>query len=76
VGTTRSSTSTDFVVVEIGHQHAGNGAAQEAFDGRDVFLLFRTHQREGVAQGMEPPRAADPVDIVLGGVRHVVVDDV
>ena len=64
------------LVVEVGQDHARDRLAEEALDGRQVLRLLGRHQREGVAQRVDAARATDAVHVVLGRVRHVVVDDV
>ena len=45
-------------------------------DGAQVGLLVGRHEGERVARQLGPGRPADAVDVVVGDVRHVEVDDV
>ena len=63
-------------VVEARHRDAGQALADLALDGGEVRRLFRRYEREGVARHLGARRAAHAVDVVLGHVGDVEVDDV
>jgi len=41
-----------------------------------LLLFLRSDEGEGVPDGVDASGPADPMDVILGGVRHVVVDHV
>src|SRR3989338_3604930 len=55
---------------------ARNFLPDEVLDRRDLLGVLTGHDGEGVPHALGAARAADPVNVVLGMVRHVVVDDV
>src|SRR5690606_15736398 len=63
-------------VVETLEFELGNLLPDEALDVAEVVEIFRRDKGEGVADGLCPAGAADAVHVVLGLLRHVVVDDV
>ena len=63
-------------VIEIFQIHARDFLADEAFDGEDVAGVLGGHDGEGVAAGLGAAGAPDAMDVILGMLRHVVVDDV
>ena len=63
-------------VVELGNRHAGKALSDRALDLAEIAFLVRRDEREGVARHLGAGRAADPVDVVLGHVGDVEVDDV
>src|SRR5690606_39034238 len=63
-------------VVEPGHRHLRQPAADGAFDGTQVAHLVGRDERESVAGGFRAAGAADAMDVVLRHLRHVEVDDV
>ena len=48
----------------------------DAFESADHILVFIGDQSERVACALRAPRASDAMDVGVGGVGHVVVDDV
>src|SRR6185503_11814054 len=64
------------LVVEALELHAGNVLADEPFDGRHVWTILRSHNREGIACGLRPSCAAYPMHVILGVLRYVVIDHV
>src|SRR6266404_7028022 len=50
--------------------------ADETFDGAEIFEFLDGHQREGIAYFLGATRAANTMDVILGMLRHVVVDHV
>src|SRR5436309_8021020 len=64
------------LVVEVGEHDPWHGAAKKALDRGQLLQLLGGDQGEGVAYLIHPPGPSDAVHVVLGGVRHVVVDDV
>ena len=50
--------------------------ADETFDGAEVFQLLDGHQRERIAHFLRATCPADAMDVILGMLRHVVVDHV
>ncbi len=63
-------------VIEIFQLHARDFLADEAFDGENVRRILGHHDGEGVAGVLRAAGAPDAVDVILGMLRHVVVDDV
>src|SRR5262245_26016148 len=64
------------LIVEVRHRHARNRPPQEALDREQLLLLFGSHERKGVADGLDPPGAADAVHVIFRRVRDVVIDHV
>ncbi len=56
--------------------HWRDAGADVAFDGLQLALLTRLHERDRAARAADPAGAADAVDVGVGGGRDVVVDDV
>ena len=52
-----------------------HAAAEEALDDRDVALVLGGHHRQRVAGGVHATGPADAVNVVLGGARHIEIDD-
>ena len=63
-------------VVEAGQGDARQALADRPLDRGEVGLLLRRDEGEGVAGHLGARGAADAVDVVVGDVRHVEVDDV
>src|SRR2546426_3729382 len=63
-------------VVEPRENHPRQALADRALDARNVALLLGRHEEERVAGGLGPGRPSHAMDVVLGAVRHVEVDDV
>ena len=55
---------------------ARNFLADEPLDRLEGGKFFAGHQGEGVADILRPASAADPMDVIFGMFRHVIVDDV
>ena len=55
---------------------ARQALADGALDGAEIGFLVRRDEGERVARQLGAGRAADAVDVVLGDVRDVEVDDV
>ena len=53
-----------------------DGASDQALDRPNTAAVLRSHERDGMTGGAGACRAADPVDVVLGNVWQVVVDNV
>src|SRR6266705_3652357 len=64
------------LVVEIGEEHARDGAPEEPLDRGDVLLLLGAHERERIADRVDATRPADAVHVILARVRYVIVDHV
>jgi predicted nucleotidyltransferase len=62
--------------VEPRHAHAGHAASDGTLDRGELLELLGRHERDRLARGVHPPGATDPVHVVLGRSRHVVVDHV
>ena len=62
-------------VIEILQLHARDFLADESFDGKNVGCIFGNHDGKGVAAVFRAARAPDAMDVVLGMLRDVVVDD-
>ena len=56
--------------------HARNFLADEALDGGNLLNIFAGHNRKRIAYALCAAGASDAMDIVLGVVRHVEVNDV
>ncbi len=63
-------------VVEARQRQLRHALPHRPLDGEPVRLLLGSHEREGVADLAGPGGAPDAVDVVLGDVGHVEVDDV
>ena len=50
--------------------------SEDALDASDHVLVFTRDECEGIAGLRGPAGAADPVRVCVGGIGHVVVDDV
>ena len=59
----------------FGHLALGNIITQERFDAMELALLLLRNKGNGRALGLGPGRTAYAVDVILGVVGHVVVDD-
>src|SRR5690348_17346981 len=62
--------------IEARNRDARDLLTDHALDGAHHRDLVRCHEREGVAIRRRPPRAANAVHVVLGLLRHIVIDDV
>lgn len=62
-------------IVKIGENFTLDGSSHDAFEGPDHVPVFIGDQRERVACPLSASRAADTVDVGVGGVWHVEVDD-
>ena len=63
-------------VVEVGESDPEKPGSDSALDGAEIGFLVRGHEGERVPRQLGAGRAADAVDVVLGDVRDVEVDDV
>src|SRR3989454_12426680 len=63
-------------VVEAREGDAGQAASDRALDARNVALLLGRHEEECIARRLGPGRPSHAMDVVLGAVGHVEVDDV
>lgn len=63
-------------VIEVLDFFSGNFLSDKPFDGFHVPAFLRHHECERVALGFHPAGAPDPVNIILGVLRHIVIDDV
>jgi hypothetical protein len=63
-------------VVEIRNHHARNPAAHGTLDCIEAALLVGSDEREGITRGIGTTRAADAVNVVFRGTRHIEVDNV
>src|SRR5204863_5317230 len=50
--------------------------ADKMFDRLQGRQLLAVHEREGVADLLRTPSSSDPVNIILGVLWHIVIDDV
>ena len=64
------------VVVEVRQGHAREPRGNRLLDAAQIAFLFLRHEGVGRAGRFRPRGAADPVDVVLGHVRHVEIHDV
>ena len=63
-------------VIEVREGFPFNGPSHDALEGSDHIVVFRCDKRERVPGALGASRATDAVDISVGGVGHIVVDDV
>ena len=63
-------------VVEVGEGLAFDGSAHDAFERADHILVFIGDQRERIACALCASRAPDAVDVRVGSVGHVIVNNV
>jgi hypothetical protein len=63
-------------VIEIGENHARHRPSEETLDRGQLLLFLGGDERKGVADRIDASGPPDPMHVVLGGMRHVVVDDV
>ena len=63
-------------VIKICEGLAFDGSAHDAFERPDHIVIFRRDECERVAGALCASRATDAMDIGVGGVGHVEVDDV
>src|SRR5437868_12712615 len=64
------------VVVEIRKCDLRQSLTNRLLDGAQIVLLVRRDERECIADLTCPRRATDAVDVVVGRLRHIEVDDV
>jgi hypothetical protein len=64
------------LVVEVGQLHALNLLIDESLNGGNVLGIFGGHEGERIASGLGAPGAADAMNVILGMLRNVEVDDV
>jgi hypothetical protein len=50
--------------------------AQKAFDGVQLLRIFGGDKTRGAARGLHSSRPADSMDVILGTMRQIEVDDV
>jgi len=65
-----------FGIIESLQRAALHLFAEDALDAFHHVLIFTGNKREGVAGLRGPAGAADPVRVRVGGIGHVVIDDV
>src|SRR6266851_9358728 len=56
--------------------HPRNGLADQFFNSRDAFLLGRRNHADGGTRPSRAPGAADTMDVIIGMMRDVEVEDV
>jgi len=63
-------------VVEVRERDPRKAHPDRSLDGPQIGLLIGRHEGKRVARQLGPGRPADAVDVVIGDVRHVEIDDV
>jgi len=63
-------------VVEVGESLAFDWSTHDPFELSDYVVVVRCDERERVACALRAPRAPDAMDVGVGGIGHVVVDNV
>lgn len=63
-------------VIEILQLKLRDFLADETLDGAEIFEFLNGHEREGIAHFLGATGAANTMDVILGMLRHVVVDHV
>ncbi len=63
-------------VVESLRTPAHDASANETFQRAQRAVLFRRHKTNGVADCLRPAGPADAVDVVLGMLWEIIIDDV
>ena len=63
-------------VVKVWESFAFDRSTHDAFECPDHIVIFRRDERERVAGALGASRATDAMDVGVGGVGHVEVDDV
>ena len=63
-------------IIKIVEGLPGERCAHDAFERPDEIVVFRRHQSERIAGTLRTSGAADAVDVGVGGIGHVVIDDV
>jgi hypothetical protein len=69
-------TSDDRGVNETPELQLGNLGPDETLNVTDIGRVFRRDQCDRVTHRLRPAGAADTMDIILGLLRHIVIDDV
>ena len=57
-------------------RRARNRVSQQLLDRAELIVIFRRHEAGGPAAGLHPSGPADPMDVIFGRVRKIIVDDV
>jgi len=63
-------------IIEFLHRETFHLFSENALDAVHNVLVFTGNEREGIAGLFSPAGAAYPVRVRIGGIGHVVVDDV
>ena len=63
-------------VIEILQFNARNFLADEAFDGENMGGILGHHDGKSIASGGCATGTANPMDVILGVLGHIVIDDV
>jgi len=63
-------------VIKIRESLAFERMSHDALEDTDHVIIFRRDQGEGIAGALGASRAANAMDIGVGGIWHVIVDDV
>ena len=63
------------MVIKVRHGAALKLGTKGPFNGANHYIVFTGHKGKGVSALGGPACPPDPVDICLGGVRYIVVDD-
>src|SRR5580693_10737461 len=64
------------LIIKIIQLHARYLLSDEPLDGIDVTDIRRHHKRERVARMLGAARAPDAMNVILGMLRHIIVDNV
>jgi hypothetical protein len=63
-------------VVEVWQSLAFDWSTHNTFESPDHVVILRRDEREGIASTLRASCSSDAMDVSIGGIRHIVVDDV